>query len=70
MTCTYITTRRRYVIRQLSNLAKRARRIRLSKNGTPKIARPEDAELTAGVQRLADQIERYAKTLQTNPCHE
>ena len=63
---TYTTTRRRYVIRQLSNLARRARRIRLSKNGTPKIARPEDAELATGIQRFADTIERYASQIQTN----
>ena len=63
---TYTTTRRRHVIRQLSNLARRARRIRLSKNGTPKITRTEDAELVAGIQRLADMIERYASQIQAN----
>ena len=58
-TCTYVPARRRYVIRQLSNLAKRARRIRLSKNGTPKIARPEDiahAVVFLSSDRLAGHI--------------
>jgi len=64
---TYTIIRRRYVIRQLSNLAKRARRIRLSKNGTPKIARPEDAELVAGIQRIAEQIERHASQINSQP---
>jgi hypothetical protein len=62
----YASDRRRYVSRKLSSIASRVRRVQLSKNGTPKIARPEDIELINGIQQLADMIELYAKNIDCN----
>lgn len=62
----YTADRRRYVSRKLSSIASRVRRVQLSKNGTPKIARPEDIELINGIQQLADMIELYAKNITCN----
>ena len=62
----YTADRRRYVSRKLSSIASRVRRIQLSKNGTPKIARPEDIELIKGIHRLADIIELHAKNIECN----
>ena len=62
----YTADRRRYVSRKLSSIASRVRRVQLSKNGTPKIARPEDIELIKGIHRLADIIEIHAKNIECN----
>ena len=62
----YASDRRRYVSRKLSSIASRVRRVQLSKNGTPKIARPEDIELINGIHQLADMIELYAKNIDCN----
>lgn len=62
----YTADRRRYVSRKLSSIASRVRRVQISKNGTPKISRPEDIELMNGIQQLADMIELHAKNLECN----
>ena len=62
----YASDRRRYVSRKLSSIASRVRRVQLSKNGTPKIARQEDIELIKGIHRLADMIELHAKNIECN----
>ena len=62
----YASDRRRYVSRKLSSIASRVRRVQLSKNGTPKRARPEDIELINGIHQLADMIELYAKNIDCN----
>ena len=62
----YTADRRRYVSRNLSSIAARVRRLKISKNGTPKISRPEDIELINGIHRLADMIELHAKNLDCN----
>lgn len=65
-TYSYTADRRRYVSRNLSSIASRVRRLKISKNGTPKISRPEDIELINGIQQLADMIELHAKNLDCN----